>query len=661
LDYWHLEKDKKRLSCEEKRTFEVCFLLHIDYNYIDSINKKDVSHMYSALFCKLHDEYPELPLTIAPSGLFIECASVSDSPLPYWLRQMVGRGQVELAGGAFYEPLFPLIPQGDLISQIELLGESIRKEFTKKVRGCVVPYSAWEPHLVEPLKKCGINYIFLDSRLFASSSLSPYQPALLEHNGKTIFALPIESSFEQLSSISPSEFFARLMSIASFDNLDASCVVIPLTTQTLAECLCKENGISWFGEFLQLVENSPCSITHALKLLKSKHCYQKGIISGNAVLNGKMLNASVKKNIFQDATLSSLYAKIFYVHSLCNQVRGDKAKKNAALEYLWKAEDASLFDVDRRCEYEASFLLQTAYRNILLAEKQTRTPSLFCTSLVSYDIDMDGAKEFLFQKEDMNFYVHSVGARVFELDIFSVYKNYTYMGRDLSLFEDHLLSKQELSSLKGGDYCSLCENSVFANNFYQEDVQNKIKPRLHFETHGVMGAKGIEVSLQKVYQLTDSGVQVQYFLKNDSLVNLTGNFVVSLALAFEVSSKKRSRLSVCSKEVMREIAVEEFASKRCDAPCTASCVSWVQIEGVEGKMKFMIELNEAASVMILPIYGQNCRENVFEKNEDSCSDSMIGTRLLFYWPIKLKPLRDTEKMVFFKVLDIKKKRLKMRG
>lgn len=627
------------MGCENP--FEVCFLLHIDYNYIDSTNKKDVSRIYSGVFCKLHDTFPELAITIAPTGSFIEWASASDGPLTYWLRQMVARCQIEFAGGAFYEPLFPLIPQGDLISQIELLTENIRKEFAKKVRGCFVPFSAWEPHLVEPLKKCGINYVFLDSRLLQGASLASYQPALLEHNGKTIFALPIDCTLSQIGRYTPKDFFHSLANLAS---CKASCVVIPITIETLADCLRSESDISWFGEFLQLLQDSNINITCAGKMLKAKSIYQKGIISSNAVLTGRVLDSPLKKTIFLDSTLSALYSKIFYVHSLCNQVRGDKAKKNAALEYLWRAEDACLLDIEGNHTNERSDLLQTAYRNILLAEKQTRTQGLFSTSLINYDIDMDGAKEFLFQKDDMNFYVHNVGARVFELDIFSVYKNYTYIGGELSLFEDHLISKQDLKSLERDGYAAICENSVFANNFYQDDVQSKIKMQVHFETRGVMKTKCIEVSLQKFYQLTDSGVQVQYFLKNESHINLVANFMVSISLAFDVASKKKSKLSVCSQEVMQEIAIEDFASA-----CTTSYVSWVQLEGVEGKMKFMIELNEQANMMTCPIYKQNA--------EHRC-ENIIGVRLLFYWPIKLKPSRDTEKMVFFKVLDIKKKRLK---
>ena len=88
--------------------------------------------------------------------------------------------------------------------------------------------------------------------------------------------------------------------------------------------------------------------------------------------------------------------------------------------------------------------------------------------------------------------------------------------------------------------------------------------------------------------------------------------------------------------------MEDFASSY-----RVSCVSWVQLEGVEGKIKFMIELNEQASIILLPIY-KRCKEELVE--------NIIGVHLLFYWPIKLKPNRDTEKMVFFKVLDIKKKK-----
>jgi hypothetical protein len=55
-----------------------------------------------------------------------------------------------------------------------------------------------------------------------------------------------------------------------------------------------------------------------------------------------------------------------------------------------------------------------AYR----CRKGDPAPGEFQSGLIVDDIDCDGEKEFLYQAGDLNCYIHSRGASVFELDCF---------------------------------------------------------------------------------------------------------------------------------------------------------------------------------------------------------------------------------------------------
>ena len=618
--------------------FDVCFVFHVDYNYVDELKKNDISSILGSIFFTLHDLLPNLPITIAPSGSFIEWAKMSDSPFIYWIKDMAIRGQIELLGGAFYEPFFPLIPSNDLLNQIELLTETFRDEFGKKPHGCFLPFSAWEESIIEPLKKAGVSYCLLDSRLFHQASLRIYEPASVEHNGKTIFAVPLEYSVSDVNEMSPQDFYKHLLNLSKFDN---SCLNIPVTKEVLNACLIEKDGISWFKQLLSLIKGSSINLTHVGKTIKAKRTYQQGIISSNAILNGKVINTSIKKSIFIDPSLTNLYSKIFYVHSLCNQVRGDKARKKAALQDLWKAESSVFFNLKRTADI-VPMLFQNAYRHLLLAEKQARTQGVFSTSLLSHDFNMDGIKEFLFQAENMNMYIHNVGGKVFELDIFNVYKNYTYMGKELSIFLDHLVSEDDIQKILQGNDELLRTKSVFANKFYQDVLQDKINMCVKFESASIIENENIPVSLKKIYNMKSDGMQLQYFLKNDSKSNLFSNFMMEVSLAFDIVGKKRSKLNIYSQEVVKEISAESFCNN-----LKFLSVPWVQLEGIENKIKIMIELNEEGSVILVPIY---------KKYAETKIENIVGIRLLFYWSVKLQPGRDTEKTVFFKVFDSKKKR-----
>ena len=142
--------------------------------------------------------------------------------------------------------------------------------------------------------------------------------------------------------------------------------------------------------------------------------------------------------------------------------------------------------------------------------------------------------------------------------------------------------------------------------------------------------------------MTDDCMQLQYFLKNDSRDDLLSNFMMEISLAFDVAGKKRSKLNVYSEEIIKEIPVESFCNN-----LKFLSVPWVQLEGIENKIKIMIELNEEGSVILIPIY---------KKYAETKVENIIGVRLLFYWSVKLQSGRDTEKTVFFKVFDSKKKR-----
>ena len=622
---------------------DVCLVLHVDYTYIEELNKTNPSSIYGEIFSGLHDNLQDIPITISPSGLFISWAEDSSMPFLYLIKDMVLREQVEILGGAFYEPFFPILQASDIFGQVELLTETICEKFGQKPRGCFVPFSAWTEDVIVPLKKSGIEYCLLDSRFFKSAGLNTYKPACLEHNGKTILAIPLETSLSNAIDFTPQAYYESVLKLAKQEN---SCIVIPITKEVLHACIQKKSKTekSWFEEFLGLLKNSPIRLNHVGKVIKNEKVHQRGIISSNAVLNGKVLDSSIKKAIFADNALRLLYCKMQYVYTLCNQIRGEKSRKNIALQDLWKAQVAVLFDLENENIKHKPLLIQYCYRNLLLAEKQSRMPGKFSTSILTYDFNMDGVKEFLFQRKDINMYVHHIGGKVFELDVLNVYKNYTYMPGEHGLFIDHLISAKELEKIQEEDYRSITTNSVFANNFYQYVSHNNIKKNLQLRTEGIFKLSNtiaVAVSLKKKYTLTDDSMEVQYILKNDSNIKISSFFMVEMSLAFESANKKTPKILICTEDVKQDLSIEEIGI------CHAfKFIPWLQIIGIDARIKFTIELNESSNIILIPTY---------RKDAETISSNIVGLRILFYWNIELEPEHDTEKMMFFRALDSKKK------
>lgn len=623
---------------------DVCFFLHADYSYVEQLNGTNPSNIYGDILSSLNGNLQDVPITIYPSGSFISWAEENNILFLYLIKDMVLKAQVEILGGAFYEPFFPIVQANDVFGQLELLTETICEKFGQKPRGCFIPFSAWNDDIIVSLKKSGIEYCLLDSRFFKDAGLDVCKPACLEHNGKTIFAIPLEASLANTTEFSPQAYYDNILKLAKNEN---SCVVIPITKEVLHSCFYKKNKTekSWFEEFLSLLKDSPIKLNHVSKVIKNERVYQRGIFAPNVVLNEKMLGSSVKKCIFMDSSLRLLYCKTQYVHTLCNQIRGEKSRKNTALQDLWKAQSAVLFDLENKNIKYKYELIQYCYRNLLLAEKQTRMPEKFSTSILTYDFNMDGIKEFLFQREDINMYVHHIGGKVFEMDILNVYKNYTYMADEHGLFIDHLVSAEELKKIQEKDYSSITTNSVFANNFYQYVSHNNIKKNLQLKTEGsfkISDSLNVPVSLKKKYTLTDDSMEVQYILKNDSSIKISYSFMVEMSLAFEAGNKGSTKISICTEDVKHDLQIEDIIASR-----PFKSTSWLQIVGIDGRIKFTMELNELSNTILIPIYRENA---------ETINSNVIGLRILFYWNIEeLKPEYDTEKMMFFRILDSKRK------
>jgi hypothetical protein len=116
---------------------------------------------------------------------------------------------------------------------------------------------------------------------------------------------------------------------------------------------------------------------------------------------------------------------MFFTHVLINQLRGDKSRKQAAREELWKAQSYDLYCPGKYHTGIGSHgLRKAAYRALIGAEKITRETGKFLPSLTSFDFDLDGEGEYLFQGEKINCYIRLKGAGVFELDFLPKPWNY---------------------------------------------------------------------------------------------------------------------------------------------------------------------------------------------------------------------------------------------
>jgi hypothetical protein len=598
---------------------------------------------YKPLISTLYN-LPDLPFTLYLAGPFMDWLEHHHPEFFMILEEMVSRKQIDILGGGFFSPLFPFLPPADRVGQIELLTTEIRKHLGKRPRGAWLPSSAWEPAMVSSLNTCGIEYILLDRIMLETSGFPGVDgraPVTLEDCGKTITALPLDNRFRYLERFSPEALLDEVASARGVVVIFADqSSIIPLFTPG-------DDGKTWFHSFIELLASRPegtAELSTTGRCLKSRSLYRRAYISaGMSPFEFDDLHTSddvsilartpVKQYLVRSANVMNLYAKMMYVHTLVNQLRGDKSRKKNAREELWKAQAGEIFRLPGGEDTAKSKTLRLqAYKNLLMAEKTARVRGVFSPSINTFDFDMDGLKDFLCQLDPLNIYVHHVGGKIFELDVLNAYRNYCDIRiKTPGLFMDHFVDASDIESLRSGVVPET--QSVFADTIYQDVSVDSARHEIQLKTSGYFGTFQQPLSLRKQYSFRNEGIQVQYILKNDSPLNLSGNFLIELDLAVARTRHHEPLMTVYANETRADSRITEGHFED---------VSWLQLSDLDSGVRFTLDANENPSISIFPV---RCADT--GSLDESASPE--GTRLFLSWKVDLGPGYEMEKMVFLKI------------
>jgi alpha-amylase/alpha-mannosidase (GH57 family) len=166
--------------------------IHQPVGNFDGVFEDALSDSYTP-FLDVLDDYPTLPIALHISGSLMEWLVKSHPDYIDRVRVFVERGQIEILGGAFYEPILAGIPQRDRIGQIALFSRYLEQHFGASVRGMWMPERVWEQSFADDLCTAGIEYTFLDDYHFKNAGFTDEQLHgyyLTEDEGKLLKVFP---------------------------------------------------------------------------------------------------------------------------------------------------------------------------------------------------------------------------------------------------------------------------------------------------------------------------------------------------------------------------------------------------------------------------------------------------------------------------------------
>jgi hypothetical protein len=144
-------------------------------------------------FLDVAADYPDIAFALHTSGCLMEWLASHKPEYIERLRKLVDGGRLEIVGGAFHEPILPMIPRRDRVGQIRSYSDYLETMFGVRPRGMWLAERVWEQSLVGDLAEAGIEYTVLDDFHFRKAGLKPEElvgPFVTEDEGRLLKVFP---------------------------------------------------------------------------------------------------------------------------------------------------------------------------------------------------------------------------------------------------------------------------------------------------------------------------------------------------------------------------------------------------------------------------------------------------------------------------------------
>ncbi len=178
-------------------------------------------------FIRVLYHYPEFKFAIHYSGWLLDYLMQHYPQDMRLLKEMVARGQTELFGAGYTEPVLAAIPARDRVGQVTQLSEYLQKKLGQTPKGAWLTERVWEATVVPGLADAGINYVTVDDYHFLctgkqAQDLNGYFTT--EEDGRKLDLFPISEPLRYRLPFSPAQDVVNYMESLADDSGRAAAV-----------------------------------------------------------------------------------------------------------------------------------------------------------------------------------------------------------------------------------------------------------------------------------------------------------------------------------------------------------------------------------------------------------------------------------------------------
>jgi alpha-amylase len=127
-------------------------------------------HAYSPMLHAL-ERHPCIRLGLHYTGPLLQWMAANRPEAIAQIRGLVDRGQVEIVGGGFYEPILVTLPDRDRHGQLIRMRDELEAIFGRRPAGAWLAERVWEPSLAYDLAAAGYEWTVLDDNHLRAASI----------------------------------------------------------------------------------------------------------------------------------------------------------------------------------------------------------------------------------------------------------------------------------------------------------------------------------------------------------------------------------------------------------------------------------------------------------------------------------------------------------
>ena len=117
------------------------------------------------------ERHPTVRLSLHYTGPLLEWLRAERPEFIERLGALVARGQVEILGGGYYEPVLASLPERDRIGQLRRMADELEGLFGRRPAGAWLAERVWEPDLPTSLVAGGYGWTILDDAHFRAAAI----------------------------------------------------------------------------------------------------------------------------------------------------------------------------------------------------------------------------------------------------------------------------------------------------------------------------------------------------------------------------------------------------------------------------------------------------------------------------------------------------------